>query len=229
MFDVDTLIASCMEAVEEPDPRRAVREILVRELQRPEPVAKTLGEPNGGINILYNSPELTVLNVIWAPQMTIWPHDHRMWAVIGIYGGTEANTLYRREPERIAASGGREQHERDVLALGADAIHSVANPDRRFTGAIHVYGGDFVNQPRSMWDPDKQIEQRYDMAQIREQFAQANRDWAAQLGHDLDEEPSDSYVPVKLGSRFSAKARMPSLMSLVPVTSSCTRASSASD
>lgn len=171
----------------DPDPRRAVREYLVETLDKPGGAAEALGKPEGGINILYNEADLTILNVIWAPGMNVWPHDHRMWAVIGIYGGTEANTLYRRSPERIKAFGGRELHESDVLALGADAIHSVLNPERRFTGAIHVYGGDFVNEPRSMWDPDRLIEQRYDMALIREQFAQANREWAAQLGLDLDE------------------------------------------
>ena len=190
MFDTDTLITSCIDALNEPDPRRAVREILVRTLEHPMPVAEALGGPQGGMNLVYSSPELTILNVIWAPKMNIWPHDHRMWAVIGIYGGVEDNTLYRRGPERIAASGGRELRESDVLALGSDAIHSVANPERRFTGAIHVYGGDFVNQPRSMWDPDRLIEQPYDLGQILQQFQKANAEWASQLGEDLDEHVS---------------------------------------
>lgn len=188
MFDVDTLITGCQEAIRDPDPRRAVREFLVQTLEKPGPAAETLGKSEGGINIIHNTPDLTILNVIWAPNMNIWPHDHRMWAVIGIYGGTEANTLYRRGPERLQTAGGRELHESDVFALGADAIHSVLNPERRFTGAIHVYGGDFVNEPRSMWDPDRLLEQPYDMAFVREQFAEANRQWAAQLGHDLDED-----------------------------------------
>jgi hypothetical protein len=51
-----------------------------------------------------------------------------------------------------------------------------------------VYGGDFVNQPRSQWDPDTLAEQRYDAAQVRRLFAEANAAWAAQVGHDLDDE-----------------------------------------
>ena len=190
MFDIDTFIAECGDALREPDPRRAVREILVRTLERPTPVAAALGKNSAGMEILHNSAELTVLNVIWAPKMSLYPHDHRMWAVIGIYGGAEDNTLYRRGPERIHASGGRELRDRDVLALGAEAIHSVTNPQRRFTGAIHVYGGDFVNQPRSQWDPDTLIEQTYNLDQVRRLFAAANAEWAAQLGQDLDEEVS---------------------------------------
>lgn len=187
MFDTDTLIADCLAAVREPDPRRAVREVMIRTLEKPEPVASAIGKDAGGLDILYCTEELTVLNAIWAPGMALYPHDHRMWAVIGIYGGVEDNTMYRRGPESIVASGGRELHESEVLALGADAIHAVANPKRRFTGAIHVYGGDFVNQPRSQWDPDTLMEQPYDLKKVLRLFAEANAAWAAQLGGDLDE------------------------------------------
>ena len=44
-------------------------------------------------------------------------------------------------------------HVGDTIVLGDDVIHSVANPVPKLTGAIHVYGGDFVNQPRSQWGP----------------------------------------------------------------------------
>jgi predicted metal-dependent enzyme (double-stranded beta helix superfamily) len=30
-------------------------------------------------------------NVVWAPKMTIMPHNHCMWAVIGVYTGREDN------------------------------------------------------------------------------------------------------------------------------------------
>ena len=188
MFDTDALVAECQAAVRgEADQRRAVREILLSTLSKPQPVADAIGKDLGGIDLIYNSEELTVLNVIWAPGMAIYPHDHRMWAVIGIYGGVEDNTMYRRGPEQIVEAGGKSLRESDVIALGSDVIHAVANPERRFTGAIHIYGGDFVNQPRSQWDPDTLIEQPYDLEQVRRLFAQANADWAAQLGHDLDE------------------------------------------
>ena len=188
MFDTDTLVAESLAVVRgEGDQRRAVREILLRTLEKPQPVADAIGKDVGGIDLIYNSEELTVLNVIWAPGMAIYPHDHRMWAVIGIYGGVEDNTMYRRAPERIVEAGGKSLRESDVIALGSDVIHAVANPERRFTGAIHIYGGDFVNQPRSQWDPDTLMEQPYDLEQVRRLFAQANADWVAQLGHDLDE------------------------------------------
>lgn len=187
MFDVDAFIERCLAVVDEPDAQRAVREILVETLEKPGPAADTLGKDEGGLEFLYNSPKLTVLNAIWAPGMVLYPHDHQMWAVIGIYGGAEDNKLYKRGTEGIAAAGGRLLRESDVFALGADAIHAVANPERRFTGAIHVYGGDFINQPRSQWDPDSLLEQPFDLEQVRRTFAEANKAWAEQLGHDIDE------------------------------------------
>ncbi len=41
----------------------------------------------------------------------------------------------------------------DTVLLGDDTVHSVANPSREWTGALHVYGGDFFRTGRSMW-PD---------------------------------------------------------------------------
>jgi hypothetical protein len=41
------------------------------------------------------SPEGSPLNVVWGPRMTIMPHNHRMWTVIGIYTGREDNIFWR--------------------------------------------------------------------------------------------------------------------------------------
>lgn len=188
MFDVESFVADCRSALTESDPRRATRELLLRSLSRPSSVSDVLGAGEGGLRILYNAPDLTILNVIWAPLMSIFPHDHRMWAVIGIYGGAEDNTLYQRSETGIKASGMKELRDGDVFTLGPDAIHSVENPMRKFTGAIHVYGGDFVNQPRSQWDPDSLLEEPYDPVAVAQRFAEANAAWASQLGHDLDAE-----------------------------------------
>ena len=86
-----------------------------------------------------------------------------------MYGGQEDNAFYRRSPHadgRLTESGGKELTTGDVLVLGDDAIHSVTNPRRTITAAIHVYGGDFVNQPRSQWGPGERLERPFDMAEV---------------------------------------------------------------
>ena len=40
--------------------------------------------------------DLTVINFVWAPYMTLLPHNHNMFAVIGIYSGREDNMFWRR-------------------------------------------------------------------------------------------------------------------------------------
>jgi predicted metal-dependent enzyme (double-stranded beta helix superfamily) len=61
-----------------------------------------------------------------------------------------------------------------VAALGDDTIHhGVFNANRQQTGAIHVYGGDFVATSRSHWDPETLEEQPYGHEGILAQFAAA--------------------------------------------------------
>jgi predicted metal-dependent enzyme (double-stranded beta helix superfamily) len=180
MFDVDEFLAECRQARNESEPRRATREVLTRALDRPGEVGDALRPREGGITLLHHEPDLTVIHVVWAPGMQLFPHEHRMWAVIGIYEGQEDNTFFRRSgPDRrsLTESGGKALATGNVLVLGDDAIHAVANPKSHLTGAVHVYGGDFVNEPRSQWGPGPVLERPYDFGVALEQFAEANQRW----------------------------------------------------
>ena len=64
--------------------------------------------------------------------------------------------------------------------LGRDVIHAVANPLRQYTGAIHVYGGDFYAIPRSEWDPETRAERPYDVHRAMKVFADADARWREQ-------------------------------------------------
>jgi predicted metal-dependent enzyme (double-stranded beta helix superfamily) len=111
--------------------------------------------------------------------MTIMPHEHRMWAVIGVYTGAEDNMFWRRLGDapgrsRIEAASARSLRVGDAEPLGRDIVHSVTNPIPRLTGAIHVYGGDFFAVQRSEWDPLRLCERPYDVAKNMRLFAEAN-------------------------------------------------------
>lgn len=178
MFDRDAFVADCRKALDEPNPGGVVRELLERAIARPAEVERVLGTPtSGGFTTLHRSPELTIINVVWAPGMVIYPHDHRMWAVIGLYGGREDNTFYRRAPEGLVVAGGKELSARDAVLLGRDLVHAVTNPLRVYAGAIHVYGGDFFAVPRSEWTPDTLQERPYDVEHTKRVFAEANERW----------------------------------------------------
>jgi predicted metal-dependent enzyme (double-stranded beta helix superfamily) len=115
MFDLEQFAADCRGALREKSAHTAVREVVARGVSDPGAVLRTLGEPKQ----LYQSPDLTILNVIWAPWMTP-PHNHPMWAVIGIYAGREDNIFWRRLPDgsgKVEAAGAKAICERDALPL----------------------------------------------------------------------------------------------------------------
>lgn len=179
MFELDRFIADCRAAVADDPSHKAVREVVARAVAEPAGVLEGLGEPKRAeVQKLYRGDDLTVLNVIWGPRMTIMPHDHRMWAVIGVYTGREDNIFWRRVADgpggKIEAAGAKALAVKDAAPLGQDIIHSVANPIARLTGAIHVYGGDVFAPSRSEWDPETLLEQRYDMEKNMRLFEEAN-------------------------------------------------------
>src|SRR5581483_8671287 len=168
-FDLDRFIADCREARAADPTHKSVREVVTR----------AVGEPSrGGIAKLYHDPDLTILNVVWPAAFTIVPHNHHMWAVIGIYTGREDNIFWRRCPagERrcIEAAGAKALSVGDAEPLGRDVIHSVNNPIPRLSGAIHVYGGDFFAAQRSEWDAETLVEGRYDFERNVRMMAAAN-------------------------------------------------------
>ncbi len=180
MLNLDAVFAECEVAVARDASHKGVHEIVARAVSDPAAVIAALGEPKlAGPNVLYQSPSLTVLNLVWGPGMTIMPHDHRMWTVIGIYTGREDNIFWRRLPpdatRGIEAAGARSLCRGDCIPLGPDIIHSVTNPILRLTGAIHVYGGDLLNHERSQWDAETLREEPYDAEKALQQFAAFNR------------------------------------------------------
>jgi len=179
MFDLDRFIDDCRAAIRSDPTHKAVQEVIARTVADPVAVLKGLGEPKAAeVGKLHHAGDLTILNVVWAPGMTIMPHNHRMWAVIGIYTGREDNIFWRRipgEPDgKIEAAGAKSLAVRDAAPLGRDIIHSVTNPIPRLTGAIHVYGGDFFATARSEWDPETLCEGPYDLAKNLRLFERAN-------------------------------------------------------
>ena len=175
MFDKDRFIEDCLTAVA--DGQQAIREVVSAAVSDRSNVMAELGEPQqAGITPLYRSAELTVLNFAWAPCMSLMPHNHQMYAVIGIYSGREDNVFWRRTESSIEAAGAKSLGVGDVATLGSNIIHSVLNPISKMTCALHVYGGDFFEpeEPRSEWDHETLQEQPWDIDRVRTLFAEAD-------------------------------------------------------
>jgi predicted metal-dependent enzyme (double-stranded beta helix superfamily) len=173
MFDLDAFIDECEAANRESEPRRAIKEVLSRAVADPS-LADALPPTRAELVRLHVSDELTILKVVWAPGMSIPPHDHRMWASIGVYTGGEDNAFFRRDGASLVESGGRSLAPGDVCLLGDDVVHAVTNPTTQHAGAIHVYGGDFFTVPRSEWQGTPYTERPYDPDRTLALFEAAN-------------------------------------------------------
>ena len=179
MFEVEAFTDSCIKARKEDDSHKAVKEVVERAASNPANILNELGEPTrAGVFKLYNTSELTILNLVWGPQMMLMPHNHSMWAVIGIYTGREDNIFWRKiknDPNgRIEAAGAKALSVGETAPFGKDVIHSVTNPIPRLTAALHVYGGDFFGAHRSEWEPEHLTEQTYDVDKNMGLFEKSN-------------------------------------------------------
>ncbi|MEM7206938.1 MAG: hypothetical protein AAF434_03860 [Pseudomonadota bacterium] len=175
MFNLDRFLEECVAARNESNAQPAMREVVQSAVSDVASLRRVLGEPTGaGFETLYHSEDLTILNFTWAPLMTLMPHNHNMWAVIGLYSGREDNIFWRNRDDRIEAAGAKSMSVGDVATLGSDIVHSVTNPIGKLTSAIHVYGGDFFAPGRSEWDPETLVEKPFDIEKSRRIFKEAN-------------------------------------------------------
>ena len=77
MFDLDQFIADCRAALAVDKSHKLVREVVAQAVSDPAAVLNALGEPQrAGLQKLYHAADLTILNVMWAPHMTLMPHNH---------------------------------------------------------------------------------------------------------------------------------------------------------
>jgi predicted metal-dependent enzyme (double-stranded beta helix superfamily) len=177
-FSVDQLVADCAAAVQDSDGHSgvAVEEVLARAISDPAAIEAAIGHPRdmAVFSTWFNSDELTVLHVVWPPAVDLMAHDHLMWAAIGLYGGREDNRVFRSLPD------GSLEHRRtktlrggDTILLGDDTVHAVANPSREWTGAIHVYGGDYFRDGKHMWSDTEQAAGPFDVDALRKVLSDA--------------------------------------------------------
>ena len=75
-FELEQFITDCRAALATDPSHKLVREVVARAVTDPPAVLKALGEPKRAeIQKLFHSDTLTIINVIWAPKMTIMPRN----------------------------------------------------------------------------------------------------------------------------------------------------------
>lgn len=170
----ERIVEDCLGAV--PEGQKAIREVVDRWVRDSAALLRALTPDSQiGLRTLHCSSDLTVLDFVWAPDMTLPPHTHEMAAVIGVYAGREDNIFWRRRDAGIEAAGAQSLGPGDIATLGRDIIHSVANPLGMRSRAIHVYLGDFFAppKPRREWDHETLEEHDWSPDVVRQRFADA--------------------------------------------------------
>lgn len=147
---LDALIAACSGSASGPEPMESVRGIvagydlvgLAETVRgRPEPWFFSVG------------PSLTVFATASRPGSGSAPHDHGLWAVIACLAGREGYRQYDIAASGLVENGIGEIHTGEVHALPAETVHAVFNCWVEPNLVLHLYGGDFLSAPKSVWDP----------------------------------------------------------------------------
>jgi predicted metal-dependent enzyme (double-stranded beta helix superfamily) len=114
------------------------------------------------VNFLYREHEfpLTVQMVTWLPGHKSAIHNHGTWGIVALIGGQERNRLWRRSPrpehpDRIELVDEIVLHPGDVVALTANAIHSVEPMGNEPTVSFNLYGVTNFSD-RYEFDPEAQ-------------------------------------------------------------------------
>jgi len=170
MFDLQDFVDRCKQLVRSPHPAEQILRLVRGAVKDAGSLKKAIAPADSRAPItdavLFRSDDLLVLNATLPPHFMSLSHDHRIWAVIGIYEGQENNVFFKRSSTRLEEVNRREVLAGEAILLGPEVIHAVANPLDSATLGLHVYGGDLLAAERSMWNPHTGEELRYEVPQF---------------------------------------------------------------
>lgn len=164
--DLDQLIIDCQTALADDRPQAALKEVLQRAIAQPADLLAALPADRQQSIPVHVSDDLTILQIVNAPGFAFLPHDHGSWSACAYYAGRERNTFYRRTPNGLERTGGKDYDTGTVSLLGADAIHSIENPLRTNNAALHVFAGNPFAAACSQWDPDSLEHAPFDIPHV---------------------------------------------------------------
>ena len=172
---VHELVARFAYAGESFDPMNAAREALEALRNDLDAVEQALsfvsGTGGNARQVFYRSPALTLLKVCFPAGRRTPPHDHGAWATILLLSGEEKNTLYRHDNGKLRKASEVTLARGSILPMLADTAHVAECIGNAPAIGLHVYGGDILDLPRRMWNPQSLEVHTLDWA-LYEQFAQ---------------------------------------------------------
>jgi predicted metal-dependent enzyme (double-stranded beta helix superfamily) len=102
--------------------------------------------------VFVNDDDLTIYHLAFPPMLFGVPHDHASWAVIGVYSGAEAFSIYEETNAGLVTVGRQVIAAPEVAILPPELIHDIENPGEAVSGSIHVYANRHFDMPtRRLW------------------------------------------------------------------------------
>lgn len=172
---VHELVARFAKAAENADAMGAARAELDALRGDVGAIEQALGYISGvGGNarqVFYRAPNLTLLKVCFPAGRRTPPHDHGTWAQILLLSGEEKNTLYRNEGDKLRKASEVTLTRGAILPMRAETAHVAECIGNVPAIGLHVYGGDILDLPRRMWNPETLEAHALDWT-LYEKFAQ---------------------------------------------------------
>ena len=166
---VHELVERFTKAGADADPMTSARAVLenlrgeVADIERALDYIPGIG--GNARQVFYRAPDLTLLKVCFPSGRRTPPHDHGTWATILLLSGEEKNTLYRRDNGKLRRAGEITLTRGSILPMLADAVHVAECLGNAPAIGLHVYGGDILELPRRMWNPETLEEHPLEWAQ----------------------------------------------------------------
>ncbi|PXY22475.1 cysteine dioxygenase family protein [Prauserella muralis] len=109
--------------------------------------AERAGSPDGYTrHTLHAEASFSVSAVVWRPGQVTEIHDHLVWCSFAVLQGTETETLYDIDGDRLVEVGERHRPAGSVSGVAPpDDIHRVRNTGDTVAVTLHVYGADLSN------------------------------------------------------------------------------------
>jgi predicted metal-dependent enzyme (double-stranded beta helix superfamily) len=151
-FDLDGFVGKLIDASRGANPAQEVRKLMDAAFADPQAVKAATPEFAEDDVILFEDDKVSIWHCRFQPGLHVPPHDHQTPAIIGLYEGTERNSFYEVDGDRLVLKGSKESKPGDVLAIGSEGIHSVEAVGDVPCIGIHVYLSCLTTIERSLFD-----------------------------------------------------------------------------
>ena len=149
---IDKLVENARAAALDPEPTKAVRDVMLRALADPAPIADVIAAQGDDELLLHEDDTVSIWTCRFHPSQVVPPHEHKMDVHIGVFRGTEKNILFKRKEGALEPSKSKAVKAGQVFSMGADGIHAVTADGDEPSLALHVYLGPLMQVERSLYD-----------------------------------------------------------------------------